>query len=155
MLFIKAEQPAQKRETEKVSEISEKKSELKQEIVKKLSVYRHEWKDERNEWLSYMYEKSWYDKDMILTFLSENDNMGLNRPSNATWFNGQRAYWICQLYYTYHKDFINSEDFKNPYRQMDYCIWVWKDAKKRWIIPTTFYAYSFRHNASKKLIFNK
>ena len=102
-----------------------------------------------------MYKKSSYDQDMILTFLSENDNMGLRRPSNWTWFDGERAYWICQLYYTYHKSFIDSPEMDNPYKQMDYCIEIWINAKKMGIIPTTFYAYSFRHNALKKLTFNR
>lgn len=133
----------------------EEKETVQEQWDSEYSVYRHEWNDERNEWLSYMYEKSWYDKDMILTFLSENDNMWIDRPSNFTWFNWQRAYWICQLYYTYHKDFIESEEFKDPYKQMDYCMWVWNNAKERWIIPTTFYAYAFRQNAMKKLVFNK
>lgn len=86
------------------------------------SAYRHEWVDERNEWISYMYDKSVFNKDMILTFLSENDSMGLNRPSIETGFDGQRAYGICQLYYRYHKPFIDSEEFNDPYKQMDYCM---------------------------------
>lgn len=102
-----------------------------------------------------MYRKSGYDRDMILTFLSENDNMGLRRPSNNKWVWGYHAYGICQLYYKYHKLFIDSPEFDDPYKQMDYCMWVWMDAKKRGILPTTFYAYSFRHNALKKLTFNK
>ena len=92
---------------------------------------------------------------MIMTFLSENDNMGINRPSNFTGFDGNRAYGICQLYYRYHKNFIDSPEFQDPYKQMDYCIGVWKDAKKRGILATTFYAYNFRYNAKKKLVFTK
>lgn len=146
----KKEEKVQEKKVSGESELTQKKDE-----EKSLSVYRHEWNDERNEWLSYMYEKSWYDRDMILTFLSENDNMWLNRPSNKTWYDWNRAYWICQLYYTIHKDFINSESFKDPYKQIDYCIWVWNDAKNKWRVATTFYAYSFRNNAAKKLVFVK
>jgi len=81
--------------------------------------------------------------------------MGLNRPSNFTGFDGKRAYGICQLYDTYHGDFIRSEEFQDPYKQMDYCIGVWNDAKKRGILGETFHAYSFRYNAKKKLVFVK
>ena len=28
---------------------------------------------------------------------------------------------LCQLHYKYNKKFINSEDFKDPYKQIDYC----------------------------------
>jgi hypothetical protein len=132
---------------------------LKKEVVKQktkvLYAYRHEWNDERNDRISYMYEKSWFNKDLVKTFLSENDNMWLNRPSIDTWYNGERAYWLCQLYYTRHKPFIKSDDFNSPYKQIDYCIWVWKDAEKRNILEHTFQAYPFRENATKKLVFLK
>ena len=32
-----------------------------------------------------------------------------------------RDYWLCQLNYRYNKKFINSSDFADPYKQMDYC----------------------------------
>ena len=28
---------------------------------------------------------------------------------------------LCQLHYSYNKEFINSPDFKDPYKQLDYC----------------------------------
>jgi hypothetical protein len=126
-----------------------------EKTVENLSVYRHEWNDHRNEWLDYLYVNSGYDRDMILTFLSENDNMGIDRPSNFKGNDGNYAYGICQLYYTYHKDFINSPGFQDPYVQMDYCIGVWNDAEKRGILGDTFHAYSFRYNAAPKVVFNK
>lgn len=30
-------------------------------------------------------------------------------------------HWLCQLNYTYNKKFINSPDFSDPYKQLDYC----------------------------------
>ena len=30
-------------------------------------------------------------------------------------------HWLCQLHYSYNKEFINSPDFKDPYKQLDYC----------------------------------
>ncbi len=101
-----------------------------------------------------MYQKSGCDKDIILTFLSENDSMWLRRPSGFKWFDGNHWYGICQMYYTWHKDFIDSPEMDDPYLQMDRCIGIWNDAKARNRIWQTFHAYSFRHNALKKVVFN-
>ena len=30
-------------------------------------------------------------------------------------------HWLCQLHYSYNKKFINSPEFKDPYKQLDYC----------------------------------
>ena len=30
-------------------------------------------------------------------------------------------HWLCQLHYSYNKKFIDSPDFKDPYKQLDYC----------------------------------
>jgi len=30
-------------------------------------------------------------------------------------------HWLCQLNYSYNKKFINSTDFSDPYKQIDYC----------------------------------
>ena len=30
-------------------------------------------------------------------------------------------HWLCQLNYKYNKKFINSSDFSDPYKQLDYC----------------------------------
>lgn len=35
--------------------------------------------------------------------------------------------WICQLRYTYHKNFMDSSDFSDPYNQIDYCVDVYLD----------------------------
>ena len=32
-----------------------------------------------------------------------------------------RDHWLCQLNYRYNKSFINSSDFSDPYKQLDYC----------------------------------
>lgn len=111
----------------------------------KRKVIRNDWEfsDKRQDYINYIYERAW--KDALLTFTGENTKWTIDRPSTHTWFNGQRAYWFCQLYYTYHKEFINSAEFKDPYKQLDYCLGVWEDAKKRWILATTFQAYPWRH----------
>jgi len=30
-------------------------------------------------------------------------------------------HWLCQLHYSYNKKFIDSPEFKDPYKQLDYC----------------------------------
>ena len=30
-------------------------------------------------------------------------------------------HWLCQLHYKYNKKFIDSSDFNDPYKQLDYC----------------------------------
>lgn len=108
-------------------------------------VIRKDWNinDERQKYINYIYDRLW--KDALLTFTWENTKWTIDRPSTHTWFDWNRAYWFCQLYMTYHRDFINSQEFRDPYKQLDYCIWVWKDAKKRGILSSTFQAYPWRH----------
>lgn len=84
-------------------------------------------------------------KDMILTRTSEN---------GAWWWrvvSPTRDYWLCQLHYPYHQEFINSEEFKDPYNQLDYCL----DERERtmnegWM---KWYAYWWR-NKNKHLFNN-
>lgn len=109
--------------------------------------------DDKQNWLNYLYEKSWYDKDILSTFLGENWTFGLERRSFIKWNNWYYDWWICQLNWQYHKKFINSPDFQNPYKQLDYCIWVWNNAKSRWILKTTFYAYNTRYKQESNFLF--
>lgn len=120
------------------------------------TAYRKSWgiDDKRNKWISYAYENSGYSQDMILTFASENDSWGLNRPSDFTGYDGKNAYGFCQLYPNWHQKFISSQDFQDPYKQLDYCIGVWKDAEARGILAETFHAYPNRELARDKYHFN-
>lgn len=88
--------------------------------------------------------------NMILTFNAENGGWNKDKysPKNK---NGTRDYWLCQLNSAYHSKFINSDEFTDPYKQMDYCIWVWNNAKDRWVMPR--YAYSKRHKRDKGIRF--
>ena len=72
--------------------------------------------------------------------------------------NGTRDHGYCQLNSQYHKPFINSEEFKDPYKQIDYCISVWNDAVKKGRLKTTFYAYNIinkRPGVRDRIIFHK
>jgi len=50
-------------------------------------------------------------------------------------------HWLFQLHYKYHKDFINSKNFLDPFKQVDYGISVWLDAKKKWRMPRHAHPY--------------
>lgn len=72
--------------------------------------------------------------NMILTFNAESP-WRYELKESPTNKNGTKDFWYCQLNSKYHIDFIKSADFKDPYKQMDYCVSVWKDAKKKWSMP--------------------
>lgn len=40
-----------------------------------------------------------------------------------------------------------SASFKDPYQQLNRCIGIWNDAKKKGTLKTTFYAYNVRNSA--------
>ena len=64
-----------------------------------------------------------------------------------SWFNPNAVskthdYWICQLNYRYNKNFIDSDEFKDVNKQLDYCyskrkinpkLWYWPDRKINWV----------------------
>lgn len=90
-------------------------------------------------------------ENLVLTWNSE--NWGWNKdsrsPANSNW---TRDYWLCQLNSAYHSDFINSDHFKNPLSQLDYCLNVWVDAKRKWTMP--WYWYHPRHKRDKGISFS-
>lgn len=53
------------------------------------------------------------------------DFVKLIECENGTWdpnkISKTHDHWLCQLNYKYNKNFINSSDFSNPYKQLDYC----------------------------------
>ncbi|HNG96770.1 MAG TPA: hypothetical protein PLW93_00695 [Candidatus Absconditabacterales bacterium] len=89
-------------------------------------------------------------ENMILTFNAENGGRNKDKysPKNK---NGTRDYGLCQLNSAYHSKFIHSDDFTDPYKQMDYCIGVWNNAKDRGVMPR--YAYNKRHKRDKGIRF--
>jgi len=90
-------------------------------------------------------------KNFILTLNSENGGWNANKasPKNK---NGTRDHWLCQLNSAYYHKFINSEDFKDPYKQIDYCLWIWIDSKNENKMP--WYWYAMRYKRDKWIIFN-
>lgn len=89
------------------------------------------------------HKKNWYNYsclNLILTFTAENGWWHRDRVSPTS------DYWLCQLHYKRHKDFIDSPEFKEPANQIQYCLEVRQDAYKKWRMP--WVAYSNR-NAMK------
>ena len=120
------------------------------------------WFWEYQDWLAtYWYQKClenlWNIKwtysceNFILTLNSENwwRNKDIVSPQNWNW---TRDYGLCQLNSAYHSNFINSSHFADPYRQIEYCLWVWQDAKKKWVMPRHW--FKMRHKRDKGIVFN-
>lgn len=115
----------------------------------------HKWwdkNDKRQKWLQYIYDNCW--EDCMRTFLAENWTMWVTRKSWLVWANGYRDYGICQINAWWHKDILwhwwkqyFADWFYNPYKQMDYCIKLFK-----WW--TRFYAYPYRYERTKDIIIN-
>lgn len=118
--------------------------EMAQEEKEEIKIYKKyfEKEDPRQDLINYTYKVGW--KDFLLTLDGENWSWTANRKSNIVWANWYYDFGICQLNKKYHKDFINSKEFQDPYKQVDYCFGVWQDAIKKWRLKTTFYAYRHR-----------
>ncbi len=87
--------------------------------------------DVRNDYITYAYNRFYSDDrlDMIGTWQHESDwQAQVISHANS---NGTRDYGLCQLNSRYHLSFINSEEYKDPYKQLDYCISIYYDARKR------------------------
>lgn len=108
-------------------------------------VIKKEWQidDPRQDLINYAYNKGW--KDFVLTLEGENGLWTPDRRSMILWKNGHYDYWLCQLNTQWHAPFVNSPEFKDAYKQIDYCFGVWQDAFKKGRIKTTFYAYNVRN----------
>lgn len=92
------------------------------------------------------YSCKWF----VLTMNAE--NWGRNMKAKPRNNNGTTDNWLCQLNSAYHSKFIYSDDFQDPYKQIDYCLNVWKDAAHRSKMPR--YAHEMRFKRDKWIIFN-
>ena len=118
------------------------------------SVTKNGVSDEVNTILSYAYNISG-EKDFVKTLVAENGTVDPQPKSDIIGANGFSDYGLCQLNRQWHYKFINSEDFKDPFKQIDYCYGVYQDGMKRGIIRTTFYGYNNIHKVEHLLTFNK
>lgn len=83
--------------------------------------------DNRQAIIQYAYKKWWI--DFITMIECENGNRDAKAVSRT------RDYWICQLHYSYNKEFIDSDRFNDVYSQIDYCYEKWKINPNLWYWP--------------------
>ena len=99
--------------------------------------------DEQQEWIDYAFARC--GRDCVEAWQAESGWI-MDRVSRKN-RNGTRDWGICQQNSQYHWEFISSPAFKDPYKQLDYCIGIWNDAKKKGRLTTTFFAYNVRRTA--------
>lgn len=104
--------------------------------------------EDQNHIVRYAAKVSNNNLDFLTTIEGENGIWTLDRQSKGVGFDGNRAYGLCQFYYTFHKDFINSEDFKDYKKQVDKCWELWSEK------PTRFQAYHTRKRHYNKFYLN-
>lgn len=113
--------------------------------------------DIRQKQLQYIFEKSWYDKDLILTFLAENWNMDLKLKSYIVWKNWYRDIGLCQINIGYHPKIVKHKDFFTFNRKT---MWERKTESERielkfpmpLSINIAFAWYKKRHKSNEYLI---
>lgn len=54
---------------------------------------------------------------------------------NPTIVSKTHDHWICQLNYKYNKNFINSDDFNDVFKQLEYCYEKYKANPNLWYWP--------------------
>ena len=104
--------------------------------------YKHTAGEDQNQYVRIAAEISGNDLDFLATFDAENglfDPFRLHPTPNS---NGTRD-WGCGLNSQYHSNFINSPEFKDPYKNIQYCYNIYKEK------PTRFYGYNRRESHKK------
>ena len=108
------------------------------------------------EYVDYAYQKWWI--DFVKLIECENGRRDPYRISATN------DHWICQLHYKYNKNFINSDDFHDVYKQIDYCyekyqinpkLRYWPYRKIRWQKCTDYVSNRFSIESTTPLqVFN-
>ena len=125
---------------------------VRQNEIKQMKIIKT-WSDyEQLKLINYAYEIS-NNVDFIYTIEAESSKWSVDIVSVAN-SNGTKDYWICMLNSQYHSKFINSEDFKDWYKQLDYCWGVYQDWIKKSRLETTFYGYNARSKVKDRFIIN-
>lgn len=117
-------------------EITEKLNEAIEQTDRSLTKITHSGfatGDDKQNYVQYAYNLWWLDFVALIECENWNWNPYIKSSTND--------YWICQLNYYYNKKFINSEDYKDVYKQLDYCynkykynpkLRYWPDRKINW-----------------------
>lgn len=95
---------------------------------------------------------NWYYscEDLVKTWNSENGWWVRNAVNDSN-SNGTTDGWLCQLNSQRHMTFLKSKWFENPLAQLDYCLQVRQDAKKKGKMPWS--GYHVRHKRDKGIKF--
>ena len=130
-----------------VVEVKKEVAEVKQQLNTTNYIRLKNGDDEQNAVVAYLWSKT-KNIDIILTFYGESwlksSTVNNNRLQDGTIWSKDFGY--CQLNDKYHLNFINSKDFKDMNKQLDYCVEVYNKAINSGRIKTTFYAYSHRYS---------
>lgn len=84
--------------------------------------------EEQQKWIQYAFARCGV--ECILTWEAESGWIH-KRPGNKPNKNGTVDKGLCQLNSKYHSSFLKSKESNDPYKVLDYCVSVWKDAMKR------------------------
>lgn len=88
--------------------------EFQQPVQREIIV--HNWYDQNSVIQDYAnYAYNIWGMDFVKMIECENGQRDPQRVSKT------HDYWLCQLNYRYNKKFINSPEFDDPYKQLDYC----------------------------------
>ena len=92
----------------------ENQEELEQQMLQEIMVHNGYASDSViQDYVNYAYSLGWI--DFVKLIECENGRWDPKRVSKT------RDFWLCQLNYRYNKKFINSPEFADPYKQLDYC----------------------------------
>lgn len=159
----------------KVEEVKETKKEIKKETKKEPVIIRKQQKwetkeqaEEKQGYVDYIWKKT-KNIDMILTFEFESGynkeaiNKNYKKTKSGEFIldeNGNKIvkstdHGIPQLNTEYHMAFIQSEDFEDPYKQIDYGIKLYLAYEKSGIIGERFYGYNYRQRIRGRYYINQ
>lgn len=89
--------------------------------------------------------------DLLATWWAESGftPASVSKPNT----NGTKDHGICQLNSAYHSQFINSPEFQDPYKQLDYCVGVYRDAlNKKRALGSVWYGWAKKDKYKNSLI---
>lgn len=136
-------------------------TELEAELLYEKFEYRwpvFKWDERINKLVRYTYdycvERLW-EGDLIkntINYSCWNQSLTWTAENGAWWWwvvSPTADHWICQLNYTYHSEFIDSEKFNDVYEQIHYCQKLREEAYRSWRMPRMAY----KHRNSRRYLF--
>ena len=94
--------------------LNESSGEIVKDVVKEILVHNwYSYGDKKQDYVNYAYHLWWI--EFVKLIECENGRWDPKRVSKTN------DRWLCQLNYKFNRKFINSPDFADPYKQLDYC----------------------------------